>query len=279
LLEPLLASGKDGHTLVVLTSDHGEGLGEHGEQTHGIFAYETTLHVPLILYAPRLFGPRATATRVRHVDILPTVLDALGLPAPADVSGRSLLALANGTEGASDASYFEALSSSVNRGWAPLTGLAQGQWKLIDLPLPELYDLEADPHETRNLAATRTSEMETLRARLARMRSADRGTSRTDESAETRERLRSLGYASASAPVKARYTQDDDPKRLIGLDAAVTGLGDAVPGRRRRGRARAHQGGARAASDMPLALQHLAFLQRQAAISTAPWPRSNVRSP
>src|SRR5262249_50295443 len=122
LLEPLLQSGQAGRTLVVLTADHGEGLGEHGEKTHGIFAYESTLAVPLILYAPQILGPRSVAEPVRHVDIAPTVLDALGLPAPEGLSGRSLLPLATGRSAAAAASYFEALSSEVNRGWAPLRG-------------------------------------------------------------------------------------------------------------------------------------------------------------
>src|SRR6185436_6023412 len=113
VLEPLLRAGKEGRTLVVFTSDHGEGLGEHGEKTHGIFAYETTLRVPLILFAPRLFAPRVPAPRVRHVDILPTVLDALGLEVPRDATGRSLLALASGRRGDRVLCYFEALSSSV----------------------------------------------------------------------------------------------------------------------------------------------------------------------
>ncbi|HEV7501901.1 MAG TPA: sulfatase-like hydrolase/transferase, partial [Vicinamibacteria bacterium] len=263
LLEPLLAAGKDGRTLVVLTSDHGEGLGEHGEKTHGIFAYDTTLRVPLILYAPRLFAPRAPAERVRHVDILPTVLDALSLAVPKDATGRSLLALASGRGAAAEPSYFEALSSSVNRGWAPLTGLAQDRFKFIDLPIPELYDLEADPHETRNIAATEPRTLETIRAQLARLRAADRGAKRGEEDAETRERLRSLGYASATAPGKARYTEADDPKRLIGLDAAIQDVvtlyqqGD-VPAALVRVQEVLQQ-----RPDMPLALQHLAFLQRQ----------------
>jgi arylsulfatase A-like enzyme/Tfp pilus assembly protein PilF len=262
VLDPILRAGKDGRTLVVLTSDHGEGLGEHGEQTHGIFAYETTLHVPLIIYAPRLFAPAAPADRVRHVDILPTILDALGLAAPGGLSGRSLLAVASGREATAAPSYFEALSSSVNRGWAPLTGLAEGRWKLIDLPLPELYDLEADPHETRNLAASRTSEMERLRAQLGGLRGADLGGERGPESAETRERLRSLGYASASAAPGSRYTAEDDPKRLIGLDAAIQEVvtlyqaGQLQPALARVKAILAER------PDMPLASQHMAFLQR-----------------
>ena len=263
VLEPLLRAGKEGRTLVVFTSDHGEGLGEHGEKTHGIFAYETTLRVPLILFAPRLFAPRVAAPRVRHVDILPTVLDALALEVPRDATGRSLLALASGRRAETAPSYFEALSSSVNRGWAPLTGLAQDRFKLIDLPIPELYDLDADPHETRNLAATETRTLDAIRAQLARLRGGDRGTARGPEDAETRERLRSLGYASATAPAKARYTEDDDPKRLIGLDTAIQDVvtlyqGGDIPAALAR-----VQEVLRQRPDMPLALQHLAYLQRQ----------------
>ena len=263
LLEPLLAAGKDGHTLVVLTSDHGEGLGEHGEKTHGIFAYDTTLRVPLILYAPRLFAPRAPAERVRHVDILPTVLDALSLEVPKDVTVRSLLALASGRDAGAEPSYFEALSSSVNRGWAPLTGLAQDRFKFIDLPIPELYDLEADPHETKNLAAAEPVELEAIRGQLGRLRASDHGITRGQEDAETREQLRSLGYASATAPVKARYTQDDDPKRLIGLDAAIQDVVTLYQaGHVEAGVARVKEVLAQR-PDMPLALQHLGFLQRE----------------
>jgi arylsulfatase A-like enzyme len=118
LLEPLLAAGSAGRTLIVLTADHGEGLGEHGEKTHGIFAYESTLRVPLVLFAPRLFGARTIDDLVRHVDILPTLLDALGMTPPEGLAGRSLLPLAAGRTLAAASSYFEALSSSVNRGWA-----------------------------------------------------------------------------------------------------------------------------------------------------------------
>ncbi|PYQ21434.1 MAG: hypothetical protein DMF81_15400, partial [Acidobacteria bacterium] len=116
VLEPLLSAGKAGHTLVILTGDHGEGLGEHGEKTHGIFAYETTLHIPLIIYAPAILDARVVKERVRHIDVLPTVLDALGLEAPAGLPGRSLLPLASGRGASPAPSYFEALSSSVNRG-------------------------------------------------------------------------------------------------------------------------------------------------------------------
>ena len=266
LLEPLLQKGRDSRTLVVLTGDHGEGLGEHGESTHGIFAYETTLRVPLILHAPGLFGPRVVAERVRHVDILPTVLDALGLDAPAGLPGRSLLAAANGHELLPAPSYFEAMSSALNRGWAPLAGLVRDRYKLIDLPLPELFDLAQDPHETKNLAAAEPQRLAEIRAQLARVRETDRGLIRSQESGETRERLRALGYlATSNAPSrKAQYTDADDPKRLIRLDAAVQEVvslyqaGDVGSALMKAQQVVAER------PDMALALQHLGFLQREA---------------
>ena len=266
LLESLMDKGRDSRTLVVLTGDHGEGLGEHGEATHGIFAYETTLRVPLIIHAPGLVRPRVVAERVRHIDILPTVLDALGLEAPQGLPGRSLLAVANGHELRPAPSYFEAMSSALNRGWAPLAGLARDRYKLIDLPLPELFDLEQDPHETKNLAAAEPQRLTEIRAQLARLREADRGLLPSGESAETRERLRALGYLAASATParKDHYTDADDPKRLIRLDAAVqevVGLYQA--GDIGSALVKAQQVVAER-PDMSLALQQLGFLQREA---------------
>jgi len=217
LLRPLLEAGRDGRTLVVLTSDHGEALGEHGEDTHGIFAYEATLRVPLILHAPRLFDPKRVSARARHVDVLPSVLDALGVEPPAGLPGRSLLSLAAGARGEGDQPvYFEALSASLNQGWAPLHGLIDEQLKYVSLPIPELYDLAADPHESRNLAAERPEALERLQAGLAKAREGERGVERVREEASVRERLRGLGYVASEAETTGRrYTEADDPKRLI----------------------------------------------------------------
>jgi len=267
LLQPLLApilDGKGPPTLVVLTADHGEGLGEHGEATHGIFAYETTLHVPLIVHAPSLLSARTVVERVRHVDVLPMILDALGLPAPEGLPGRSLLGLANGQSFEAPSSYFEAMSSALNRGWAPLAGVASGRFKLIDLPIPELYDLDRDPREEKNLAATEPQRLVELRAQLDRLRQADRGLAREEESAETRERLRALGYVSGAVGLKARYTDADDPKRLIRLDAAlqdVVALYQAGDLENAIARARAVLA---ERPDMTLAWQQLGFILHEA---------------
>ena len=222
LLEPILAAGKAGRTLVVLTADHGESLGEHGEATHGILAYEATLRVPLVLYQPRLLRPRVVADPVRHVDLLPTVLDALALPIPEGLPGTSLLPVASGASSGPVTSYFEALAGQLDRGWAPLYGVLHDRTKYVDLPIPELYELGSDPAESRNLATGQPVELEAMRSRLAPLRAADRGTAPERESAEVLERLRSLGYLSAGpAPVKKRYTEADDPKRLIELDGLL----------------------------------------------------------
>jgi len=222
LLEPLLAREPRARPLIVLTSDHGESLGEHGEATHGVFAYEATLLVPLVLYQPRLVRPRVVASAARHIDILPTVLDALSVPLPGGLDGRSLLPAAEGKALEDQPTYFEALSGQLNRGWAPLYGVIRSGEKLVDLPIPELYELAADPGETSNLAATRPERLEALRRDLAPFRAADVGARPVAESAETRERLGALGYVSSGpAPVKASYGPDDDPKRLIGLDTEM----------------------------------------------------------
>jgi tetratricopeptide (TPR) repeat protein len=222
LLRPLLEAGRAARTLVVLTSDHGEALGDHGEATHGVFAYESTLRVPLVVWAPKLFAPRAVAEAVRHVDLVPSVLDALGMEIPAGLAGRSLLPLVAGRPaGEPPPTYFEALSTSINRRWAPLRGLRLGSLKYIDLPLPELYDLATDPGEWKNLAASRPQELERLQARLSLLRAADPGVAPARESPETLERLRALGYVAQAQPLppKQSYGEEDDPKRLIELEA------------------------------------------------------------
>ena len=219
LLEPILDGPRKDKVLVVFTSDHGESLGEHQESTHGIFAYEATLRVPLILWSPTL-NPAVVKTPVRHLDLVPTLLDALGQPRSPELPGRSLLPLAAQGSGPFTPSYFESLSASLNQGWAPLRGFFDGRLKYIDLPLPELYDLQADPGELKNLVATEPQSLDRLKAALAREREKDRGSSRGKEDAATLEKLRALGYVAAgtAAPAKDRYTAVDDPKNLIDID-------------------------------------------------------------
>jgi len=271
LLDPLLSAGRASDTLVVVTSDHGESLGEHGEATHGIFAYEATLRVPLILYAPGSLDTRVVNRPVRHVDILPTVLDAVGVPAPPGLRGVSLLPLVRAAARSDDAlarsdddSYFEALSGMLNRGWAPLTGVIRGSGKFIELPIPELYDLAADPAEQRNLAETEPQRRDTLRTALAPFAAAAPVTRSVTESADARERLRSLGYVTGTAAPRRTFTKEDDPKQQIASDAAL----QAIVGRYLDGdRAGALDEARRFADAHPsnaVALMHLAQLEREA---------------
>ena len=199
--------------LIVFTADHGEGLGDHGEATHGLFAYEATLRVPLVVWMPGALRAGSSDVAARHVDILPTVLESVGIPLPAGLPGRSLLS-ASGPAPA----YFEALSSTLNRGWAPLTGVLDGNEKFIDLPIPELYDLASDPQESRNLFPEKRERAAELKRRLPRGSAAP---SAEPAGAEEVRRLRALGYLAGSAPAKSVYAVSDDPKNLVALDNRI----------------------------------------------------------
>ena len=214
------ARGETGRTLVVLTADHGESLGEHGEMTHSYFAYNSTLWVPLIVSAPGLKAGRVKEV-VSHEDIFPTVCDLLGLRDPAALPGRSFRPLLEGRSQRARPVYFEALEGFYHRGAAPLRGVVAGPMKFMDTPIPELYDLDADFGESKNLASTtdlapykkileKTIAGETRPSGAPAPRLTDR---------ETSERLRSLGYASGPpAPAKKAYGAADDLKTLLPLE-------------------------------------------------------------
>ncbi len=265
LLDPLLDAGAADDTLVVLTADHGEGLGDHGEATHGVFAYESTLRVPLILHNPRLFAPRTTSEAARHVDILPTVLDALGLPVPEGLPGQSLLAVAQGLrETAASESYFESLTPALTRGWAPIHGVLRDRLKYVDLPIPELYDLGADPREQTNLVASQATSREQMQSLLARFRAAEGAKVRGHEDPEVRERLASLGYVGARREIRDHYGEADDPKRNIAFESALEAvIGRYVAGDL-AGALSACEALVRDHPQVPLGLRHLSFLRRQA---------------
>lgn len=225
LLEPVL-DARTPDALVVVTSDHGEGLGDHGETTHGLFAYEPTLRVPLILWGAGV-EPGVDERGVGHVDIAPTIFQAAGLGGAAWLSGlagRSLLGPAE-PSGEGDWSerrlYFEALSAYFNRGWAPLRGLVAGGDKMIELPLPEFYDLDGDPGEAENLVGAHAGgdgrrRFEELQSWLPEAGSWPPGRGELDP--EEVAALQALGYVTDEAPRKDVYREADDPKNLIHLD-------------------------------------------------------------
>jgi arylsulfatase A-like enzyme/tetratricopeptide (TPR) repeat protein len=248
-------------TLVIVTGDHGEGLGDHGELTHSLFAYESTLRVPLIIAEVAGSKPHASSptpqassptpqtssskptsgividTPVRHIDVLPTILDAAGADAdgaankiPAKTAARpgsSLRQVIAAGRGNDRPSYFEAMTATVTRGWAPLRGVIVGRDKFIDLPIAELYNLAADPQETRNLSAVRTDRGQVMMNALKGFDIAPPGRPQA-ETPDTIDRLRSLGYiGGAVAPAREKYTEDDDPKRLVEIEQAMTRAAEA----------------------------------------------------
>src|SRR5205085_2977707 len=172
----------------------------------GLYASESPLKVPLIVDEPGAIKHRVESSYVRHIDIVPTILDAAGVAKPAPLLGASLL-----QSGVERDSYFEALSASINRGWAPLTGVIHGAEKYIDLPISELYDLPRDPAEKNNLRDAQRRDVEQARQLLASLHAAINAPNR-DVGAEEKAKLRSLGYISGSGAMKTNYTAADDPK-------------------------------------------------------------------
>jgi arylsulfatase A-like enzyme len=196
-------------SLVVLLSDHGESLGEHGESSHGYFIYESTLRVPLILHWPAGAGNHAARVSdpAALIDVAPTILDFLRLPVPASFEGTSLLA-------AHGAVYGESRHAHDAFGWAPLRSLRAGAYKYVEAPRPELYNLDADPREQRNLfvkGSPKAAELQGQLAKLLARYAPKRVAAPSDASPQTRALLDSLGYLSAG-PRAALGGSGADPK-------------------------------------------------------------------
>jgi arylsulfatase A-like enzyme/Tfp pilus assembly protein PilF len=227
-----LPAGALERTLVLIAADHGESLGEHGERTHGVFTYDVTMRVPWIIWSgPSRVPPGSSDALVRLIDLAPTTLDLVGVGSPPQFEGRSIVAAVGGRASETPAGYVEAMDANLTRNWAPLTGVVTRTHKLIDLPIPELYDLVADPKETTNLFSRDGERARTLGALLRDMSSGfqARATSaeKTTLNDEARQRLQALGYVASSADTSGRaYTDADDPKTLIGpsneLQRAIT---------------------------------------------------------
>jgi arylsulfatase A-like enzyme/Tfp pilus assembly protein PilF len=205
LINQLRDMGVLDNTLIVMVADHGEGLSEHNEVTHAVLAYNSTLHVPLIIRPPAGVVAPGTVVeeRVGTVDIVPTVLDLLGIPAPDNLQGRSLRSAwqAGGTPGGAPLQYAENLSPHLAHGWGELRVLFDGNLKYIHGPRPELFDLALDPQESHNLVADRPDQARQLRDELSLFleKHAVAGVSTTEHlSDQDRQRLESLGYLHSS---------------------------------------------------------------------------------
>ncbi len=172
LLEALDARGQTARTLIVVAGDHGESLGEHGEDKHDLFVYQATQRVPLLIRGPRAPAGRRVARNVGLVDLLPSILDLLGLPPVKGIDGESLVPLFDGgakAGGKQPAYEMESLFPAYSYNWAPTLAVVEDRYKYIATPKPELYDLRADPAELRNLlgASTVSTDTRATAARLA----------------------------------------------------------------------------------------------------------------
>jgi arylsulfatase A-like enzyme/Flp pilus assembly protein TadD len=209
-------------TFIVFAGDHGESLGEHEEQSHGFFVYQAAIHVPLIVVTPfaKLQGvvsPEVTTL----ADVLPTVCDMAGLPVPAEVQGKSLLpAFFGRRRKETPLAYSETYYPRFHYGWSDLKSVQDGRHKLILAPVPELYDVVADPREEKNLVYLEKKVYENLNAEAeafisrASRNAYEVDVSKVDE--ETREKLSALGYVGSFAdPAKLKGKKLANPKEKI----------------------------------------------------------------
>jgi arylsulfatase A-like enzyme/Tfp pilus assembly protein PilF len=248
LLDALRARNALDDTLVIAIADHGEALGDHGEDEHGVFLYDEVIRIPWIAAGPGARRGHVVAEQVRAIDLMPTILDALGLEVPGGLDGESLSALLKGgTRDEAPPAYAESHYPRLHYGWSELRAIRAEGWKAVDAPRPELYNLRDDPGELHNLYEARQPLADRMieqavrlglemDARAAPVRAADR---------ETLDRLRSLGYVGIAAPPPPG-TRLPDPKDRIAerreyralmtaaLDAMGEGrLGDAERSLRR----------------------------------------------
>jgi arylsulfatase A-like enzyme/tetratricopeptide (TPR) repeat protein len=194
LLRDLEGQGALARTLVLATADHGEGLGEHGEGTHGLFVYDSTLKVPWIMAGPGVRAGVVPSTVARGIDVLPTLLDHAGLPIPDGLEGRSLRPAAEGKAMPDAPVYAESVYAEREFGWAPLFALRTSRYKLVEAPRPELYDLQKDAGEATNRMAEEPARAEELRAKLEGLLARPARAAAAKVDAVTAERLAALGY-------------------------------------------------------------------------------------
>ena len=221
-LEHLRQKGIYDKALIVFLSDHGESLGEHGEATHGYFIYQSTLHVPLIFHFPKGSGPlrNTLPAPASLLDVTPTVLDFLGIPIPAQFQGQSQWPRFRAQPDATSTGtvYSESLYARDHYRCAPLRSLRQLQYKYIDAPKPELYDLDHDPQELTNLYPSQRSIALSMHRKLASLMSRypqPRASTATAMSPRVVEQLRALGYVAGPGHSTQSPVDNVDPKDRV----------------------------------------------------------------
>jgi tetratricopeptide (TPR) repeat protein len=247
LIAFLNTTGQYGNTIIVLTADHGESLGEHRELRHGYFIYDATLRVPLIIKpAAGSIKPRVVTQAMRSIDIAPTILKLVGLPPGKDNQGAEVVGLMSGKQPEATPDIYSESFYPAQFGWSTLRSLHVGNLKYIDAPRAELYDLDQDPRELNNRALDRQAVVAELKARLVALEAAASAPDSAKKaayvpSAEQLEKLASLGYlgnAHAAAPAGPDGKPKPDPKDMIdvfyemnraGVEAGANHCDQAIP--------------------------------------------------
>ena len=204
-------------TMIVFTGDHGESLGQHGEMSHGFFAYNSAIWVPLIINVPGAEAKRVQQN-VSHLDIFPTICDFAGIKKPSFLQGRSLLPALRGKKLTDSLIFFESMYPYYSHGWAPIRGFVHKREKYMDSPIPELYDLEKDFDEATNLASLKKLDgyRKQLEEIIRDQSSPESLHSRETLDRETLKKLSSLGYISRSqGSAKESFSPEDDVKILL----------------------------------------------------------------
>lgn len=226
LLDGLKAGGLADNLLIVVAGDHGEGLGEHVERTHGYTLYDATQRVPLIISCPgKVRAGHTVDASVSLVDVLPSVLGLLEISSPARGSGRSLLPALKGEPIADSICYALTDDPFLQNGWSPLRSIVVDRWKYIRTRQPELYDLKSDPGETKNLFATETVRADSLTRELDRLeqKMVVRAAPTVQLSARESDALKSLGYLGGLTETPAPGDSNDAPdvKEMLVFDVAT----------------------------------------------------------
>jgi len=217
LIQYLKNNGLFENTVIVFTGDHGESLGEHGEKTHSFFAYNSTIWIPLFIYVPGM-KPQIVDQNVSHIDLFPTICDTLEITQPPFLQGSSLIPTNKKEKVGGQTIYFESLLPYYNMGWAPIRGIIQDKNKFIDSPIPELYDLEKDFNETRNLSKEKglgvyQKQLDQIIQKQESMESIE---AKQEVNREALDKLKSLGYVGDSLGEQKRsFSADDDVKALL----------------------------------------------------------------
>jgi choline-sulfatase len=241
LVAALEAKAPQDKTIVGVLSDHGESLGEHGEHTHGVFIYDSTLRIPFLIAGPGVPAGVRVKQQARSIDFLPTVLELMGGAKPANVQGLSLVPAFSGKAVATGVAYAETLYPKMNMNWSELRAIRTDRWKYIRAPRPELYDLTSDPREENNVIDRHAQEAKRFEAQLKDVISPGGngtekvGTAMVDE--RVLEQLKSLGYVGAPAGRSYELTgTGKDPKDAVAIlkliDEAESGSSRAPESKR-----------------------------------------------